>query len=633
MLMRRRELGSGIKGAVVAILVAVLWVFAPASLTDRFNHTISDAIESLAAPPDTDRVLVVDIDSPSLEELGGLRISRARFAELIEKIGESGASAIGLDLILGEPCDPSDPDVQRLTRALGETPVSMGFLMSERTGAAPPAANTMVLERSIELPDLWIANGAETSCDVYLDAASGNSTLSLTGGFDGRIRSAPVAVGIAGAGYASLPVDTLRLTLPPTAIFLLGNPNEIRLGDHHARIDRSGSMRLRFATRKQRSDRTISASDVMSGAVGRDEIGDRIVFVGSSAPELGGLRPVPGDPLMPSVQIHADAVTSIITGSSPYAPDWAKAATLLVAIALGVVTAFYCSTVRPVVVPVVVVLLVGIWLAACAFLFHAFNIVLPPSLPLATVIAGSVAGAAFEYSAVRAAEKLIRNRFEQRLPAALVSKLVNEPDLLKLRGERRLATSLISDLEDFSGFSERTTPDQLIDILDRYFAGLTRIIIANGGMVDKTTGDGVHAIFNAPLDLEGHAQAALDCALQIIRFSEQFRRSSPTADYRLGRTRIGIEAGEVVLGDVGDADRVDYAAFGSSINMAARLEQANKTFNTSILVGQTARSLMPERILIDLGETELRGIGVMHVFTPSDAEKRPPSPDHSPTAA
>mgnify|MGYP006929333380 CR=1 FL=1 len=78
MLMRRRELGSGIKGAVVAILVAVLWVFAPASLTDRFNHTISDAIESLAAPPDTDRVLVVDIDSPKAKCVMGYDLMTIR---------------------------------------------------------------------------------------------------------------------------------------------------------------------------------------------------------------------------------------------------------------------------------------------------------------------------------------------------------------------------------------------------------------------------------------------------------------------------------------------------------------------------------------------------------------------------
>ncbi|MBW8635629.1 adenylate/guanylate cyclase domain-containing protein [Hoeflea sp. WL0058] len=633
MLMRRRELGSGVKGAVIAALFAVLWVFSPASITDRFNYAIIDTIASLRPPPDTDRVLVVDIDSESLAEIGGRRISRARFADLIETIGKSGASSIGLDLVLGEPCDPSDPDVQRLTRALRETPVSMGFLLSDKTGGAPPAANTMVLERSLEVPDLWIANGADASCSVYLDAAAGNSTLSLTGGFDGRIRSVPVAVGIAGAGYASLPVDTLRLTLPPTAIFLLGNPNEIRLGDRHARIDRSGSLRPRFATSQQRSDRTVSAADVLNGAIESDVFSDRIVFIGSSAPELGGLRPVPGDPLMPSVQIHADAVASIVTGSSLYVPGWAKAATLFVAIALGVVMAFYCSTVRPIAVPAVVVLLIAIWLATCAFLFHVFNIIVWPTLPLVTVIAGSVAGAAFEYSAVRAAETLIRNRFEQRMPAALVSKLVNEPDLLKLRGERRLATSLISDLEDFSGFSERTTPEQLIDILDRYFAGLTRIIIAHGGMVDKTTGDGVHAIFNAPLELERHADAALDCATQIISFSESFRKTSPAIDHGLGRTRIGIESGEVVLGDVGDTDRVDYAAFGSSINMAARLEQANKMFKTSILVGERARSLMPERDLIDLGETELRGIGAMHVFTPSNGQKRPPSPDQSPTLA
>ena len=135
-------------------------------------------------------------------------------------------------------------------------------------------------------------------------------------------------------------------------------------------------------------------------------------------------------------------------------------------------------------------------------------------------------------------------------------------------------------------------------------------------MVDRTIGDGIHALFNAPVDLENHAQAALACAQDILDFTEYFRHLPTVAPYDLGRTRIGIETGNVVLGDVGASGKVDYTAFGSAINIASRLQDANKRMGTSILIGEKASSYIKNVDLVDLGAIEIRGIGMMHAFTP-----------------
>ena len=126
-------------------------------------------------------------------------------------------------------------------------------------------------------------------------------------------------------------------------------------------------------------------------------------------------------------------------------------------------------------------------------------------------------------------------------------------------------------------------------------------------MIDKIVGDGLHALFNAPLDLEDHPQRAVECAIAIQAWSEGFRRRAPTAAIQLGRTRIGIETGPVVVGDVGIRSKLDYTAHGDSINMAARLEACNKELGSAICVGPGAAARCDAALLRPLGQLAVRG--------------------------
>lgn len=360
----------------------------------------------------------------------------------------------------------------------------------------------------------------------------------------------------------------------------------------------------------------------MGGSVDAALLKDKIVFIGSSAPELGGLRPVPGNPLTPSVQIHADLANSLLLASSPFMPRWVPAMTIVLAILLGTLLSFVAAMTRPMIGIAASIGVFVAWLTLCIGAYHWANSVLLPVLPAFTMILGGVAGSLFQFSAVRRAETIIRNRFEQRLPASVVSKLVAEPELLKLRGETRLATSMFTDVEGFTSMAETLVAAELIALPDAYFEGLTDIVITHGGMVDRTIGDGMHAMFNAPVDLQFHADAAVACAEAVLRFSEEFRHGPMAVSHDFGRTRIGIESGNVILGDVGAKGKIDYSAYGASTNAAARLQDANKSTGTSILVGPAAQKLLKKVELFDRGEIELRGIGTIRVFSP---EK--PGPD------
>jgi len=173
-------------------------------------------------------------------------------------------------------------------------------------------------------------------------------------------------------------------------------------------------------------------------------------------------------------------------------------------------------------------------------------------------------------------EAFVRHRLEQHLAPAVVRRIVEQPELVKLDSERREVTALFTDIERFTATTHRAGPEQLVATLDQYFEGVAGIVIRHGGIIDKIVGDAVHALFNAPLDLKNHPQRAVECAIAIQTWCEGFRRCAPAAAIELGRTRIGIETGLAVVGDVGIRSKLDYTAHGDAVNMAARLEACTR---------------------------------------------------------
>jgi adenylate cyclase len=217
----------------------------------------------------------------------------------------------------------------------------------------------------------------------------------------------------------------------------------------------------------------------------------------------------------------------------------------------------------------------------------------------------------------RRREASLRRRFEQHLSPSVVARIAANPDVLRLNGEMRQITALFSDIEGFSAISRTARPEELIATLDDYFEGVATIIIRHGGMIDKFVGDAVHAFFNMPLDLPDHVDKAVLCAQEIIRWTQEYQQTSLPERIGLGRTRIGLETGDAVVGDVGLATKLDYTAYGHAVNIASRLEDLNKQFGTAICVGPCAATVssLPLR---SLGLVELRGVGMLEVFTFDD---------------
>jgi adenylate cyclase len=189
----------------------------------------------------------------------------------------------------------------------------------------------------------------------------------------------------------------------------------------------------------------------------------------------------------------------------------------------------------------------------------------------------------------------------------MVEMLSRQPDCLTPHGEWREATFLFTDLAGFTPLAEKLPTDMLISLLNGYLEGLTEVVFAHSGTVMKIIGDSVQAIFGAPVADPDHAQQAIACALAIDSFAEGFRLAQRQAGVPLGPTRIGVNSGEAVIGNFGGAHYFDYTAFGDAVNVASRLERANKVIGTRICVSEAVVARIPSFVGRPVGKLLLRG--------------------------
>ncbi len=171
--------------------------------------------------------------------------------------------------------------------------------------------------------------------------------------------------------------------------------------------------------------------------------------------------------------------------------------------------------------------------------------------------------------------------------------LARDPDCLAPKGAWRTASFLFTDLADFTTLVESSDSDVVVELLNDYIGGLTGVIFEQGGTVMKIVGDAVHAIFGAPVEDPDHAAHAVDCALAVDAFATRFQAEKTAAGVPLGVTRIGVNTGPAIIGNFGGAHFFDYTAYGDVVNIAARLEHANKMIGTRICVGESVVEQIP----------------------------------------
>ena len=191
------------------------------------------------------------------------------------------------------------------------------------------------------------------------------------------------------------------------------------------------------------------------------------------------------------------------------------------------------------------------------------------------------AGIFMKYRVQYILRQQIKKQFEQYLDPRQVKRLQDNPSLLKLGGERKYATFLFTDVRGFTAMSEKLEPEEVTKIMNQALTIQQQMVQKHGGMVDKYIGDAMMAIFNAPLDLENHEEAAVKCAIEM---REEMKRTF--SQVAIG---IGVNTGFAVIGNMGSANRFDYTAIGDAVNVAARLESGTKAAGVDLLIGQSTQ--------------------------------------------
>ena len=305
----------------------------------------------------------------------------------------------------------------------------------------------------------------------------------------------------------------------------------------------------------------------------------KYVFVGVTA---AGVMPQVATPvgLLEPHKIQAALAESILIQDSPYIPDWSIAVELLI-FTLTVLAVwfllFYLGITWGIVLGGVV------WLSTAfggIYLIRS-GILLDVSW---SVVSQFIVGSIAFYLRFREQYKLrqqIKQQFEHYLAPRQVKRLQDNPELLKLGGEKRYCTYLFTDVRGFTALSEVLPPKEVTKIMNEALTIQADVVKEYDGMVDKYIGDAMMAIFNAPIDLENHEEAAVLCAKEI-----QNRIKSAKLGVEIG---VGVNSGEAIIGNMGSHDRFDYTAIGDAVNTAARLESATKEVGVDILIGNNTK--------------------------------------------
>ena len=341
---------------------------------------------------------------------------------------------------------------------------------------------------------------------------------------------------------------------------------------------------------------------------------DKVVLVGINAEGYEDVHATPLSERFPGVELHATALDNLRRGDALSAPDWE----LTLAAGAAVLATAAVFAFPGVVVPLVVLLALLLSSVVLALWLWTGLTAVPMAAP--AIAGGTSAGGAFLYRLVVEGKqkRAMRRAFSSYLAPDVLREVLRNPDAVRLGGVEREVTLFFTDIEGFTSFAERTRPEELVAFLGDYFTRMCAPILAERGVIDKFIGDAIMAFFGAPIWSRDHGRAAVRAALAALETSARISSELAARGLPPIQTRIGIHSGPAVVGNMGSSERFDYTAIGDTVNLASRLEGANKAFGTRCLVSETAWASVGDEVVgREVGRIGVVGRGEpIRVFEP-----------------
>lgn len=333
---------------------------------------------------------------------------------------------------------------------------------------------------------------------------------------------------------------------------------------------------------------------------------NKIVLVGGSAVGLMDYKPVPfsSEAGFPGMEIHANIINNLIKNDFVYSvPGYFGWIAALIFIILVPVIFF---KVRGIALTVSLIIFLGVaYFSASIFLFTFNSTIIPVVLPIASVIISLIFSAIVSYELEGRRKRELKKIFSRYLSPKIVDELAENPEYLELGGKEVEATVYFSDIKNFTSISERMQPKDLVKYLNEYFAVCTNIILKHEAMLDKYIGDAVMAVFGIPVEKPLHPVEACYAALEVQRALKQKNSFGNGPDFQ---TRIGINTGKMIVGNIGTELHLDFTVIGDTVNLSSRLEGVNKVFGTSIIISEYTYNLAKDYIEVrELDDLTVKG--------------------------
>jgi len=500
------------------------------SVTSRGEALTNMFFDPIRVTSTRQEVVIIGIDDKSLQTLGAWPWNRSIFAQLHAALTNAGVRAIAYDVLFLEERVGDAVFLESLTNS--KTPTFLaskitedGYLDSHLVGGVP-----------------------------HLQPAFANVNPDT----DGKVRSYPSSVTLQKTCTYGLAESVFRFMTFVTSTTCN------TLADTSFRYPLSIS--------------TYSVADILAGKVTDRDLRGTVVLIGSTSLDLADHFVSLTGEKIPGVYVHGSILTSLLNNVSD--THASKGVALLYFLVVISFTALALSRVERLILQIVSVVL--LLLAVCTVsvaIFH-YGVILPvPWLLLAVLItSGYITFARFIKE--RNQNKYIQTLFSKYVHKDVLLELIRSDEPIRLGGEKKEVTVLFSDLRGFTTLSEKLSAEELTQLLNAYFSAMTPHILEEKGTIDKFIGDAIMAFWNAPLTIPDHTVHAVSSALRMHKALSDFNKTH-NATLEMG---IGVHRGEVVVGNVGGEDRVNYTVLGDTVNLTSRLEGLTKKYGVKTII-------------------------------------------------
>jgi adenylate cyclase len=553
----------------------------------------------ISKAPTENNIVTVNIDEATLDRYGQWPLPRDRYAKLIQDLYRRGAGLVVFNVLKAEP-DRMGKDAV-LAQTLGKYPVILPNVPAQKTKNEPRPPGSAVLgpeylDRIVTYPGI-IANRSELE-----QSAVGIGTVNTLPEIDGVNRRIPLIATIDGRLYPSLSIEALRVLADDTTVQVKLN----ELGVEKMRIPKFGPITTDNLGRVwidwSQQSQSVSAVDLPK------DFGGAVVIVGVTAAGIGNPVPTPVGAVWPS-DVQAAVLATMINGVTIQRPDWADGAEILTLAVLGVILLFLTRytyvgigfgivSIAGCVAGSHLLYVQNLWLGDCTILCGGLVLVMLHAY-----------GVKFVSEFLQ--KQQIKKQFGSYVNPTIVERLQQHPELIRLGGEKRELSVVMTDMRNFTALGEsygEAGVEDFTQVMNSYMTALSVPILKNDGTLIKFIGDASLHIHGAPIDDPDHARRAVQTALEMIEAVKGFNEELAA----LGKPPVGMGAGvntgEIVVGNIGAKTKFGYDVLGDAVSLAARLESQTKGYGVLLIISEnTAGQLQGAFPLWELDNIAVKG--------------------------